>query len=78
MIELTKIIALKKDGSIIMFDDRAEFEECDLKDYKRIWADGRAVMISLYDSEDKAERLKAKVRDLKKFIRGSARKKFKF
>ena len=58
MLELNRIIALKKDGSLIMFDDRAEFEKCNFKDYRRIWADGRAIIISLYQAEKEADKLR--------------------
>ena len=51
-------VAIIEDGSLIMFDDRAEFEKCNLKDYKRIWADGRAIIISLYHAEEEANELR--------------------
>jgi hypothetical protein len=61
MIDLNRIIALKKDGSLIMFDDRAEFEKCNIKEYRRIWADGKAIIISLYHAEDEADELRTEL-----------------
>lgn len=58
MLKLDKIIALKRDDSLIMFDDRVEFEKCNIKEYKRIWADGRAIITSLYHAEEEADELR--------------------
>ena len=61
MRKIKNIIALKKDGSLIEFDDRAEFEKCNFKDYKRIWADGRAIITSLYHAEQQVNDLQAEL-----------------
>lgn len=61
MREIKNIIALKKDGSLIEFDNRAEFEKCNFKDYRRIWADGRAIITSLYYAEQQVDNLQTEL-----------------
>lgn len=62
MRNLKGIIAYKKDGTLVEFDDREEYlKEFNSKEYKRVWATASDIMATLYNVEDKVDELETEL-----------------
>jgi len=58
MRELNGIIALRRDGKLVEFDNRDEYlNEFNSKNYSRVWASPHDIMISLTNAESSLQKL---------------------
>ena len=62
---LKGIIAYKKDGTLVEFDNREEYlKEFNTKEYRRVWATASDIMAVLKNAEDRLDEVETELATL--------------